>query len=661
MLKFERIKDLSLNKTMKKNNLIITLTAFCFLLLSGVNMNISANNSLNEILSVPFSPQDWGIKNLKRLHQGTLNVAFLDSQKKLSLNSLHEDKEIIPEETIITKPPSPSSNYFLVSHFEKGTINELGGHFNHFKRKPSSAKVWIGSTQDNRNALIFNYDQQPGSYSGMWMHLYNFKAPVDRRVYFDASSYKYLTFWIRGTNGNEDLLLKVADLAWDKRGDSVKVSQLNPFIKSGKITQKWQQVVIPLSSFPDTLNKKQLATIVFQPPRPAQGTVEIKTMTFSKDNNALPELPAPAFISGEVNRKTEKATWLWQTDKMLKDPLEKATLLTFLTTNNFTTVFIQLPGLPDKNVLPGEIIFDTQAMQKFIQELKQSGLKVYALDGYKKYVLPNWHKGVLATVKRIGEYNASVPDISKFDGIHYDIEPYLMPGFAGANRIWLLNQKLILLEKMNQLCKQYQLDFGIDIPFWYDEIDPYTQKVTQLTFNNKTRSLLEHVIELVDHIGIMDYRTSSTGPDGVVRHGNVELDIANKLGKKVYIGLETIKLPDEESYSFSGPPSSGLPLLDDESWIILDSKGNKFFLVPQNKLETFQELMKKQNILESDLYYWSIKSRIFMASNRVSFYSLGFNKLNKILKESENEIKKYPSFAGFAIHDYMGIKHLMNQ
>jgi len=97
--------------------------------------------------------------------------------------------------------PSFEGDVFLVSHFDRGNINRLGGYFSAFARSPSQSGIAIDKDPDGKSALTFTFKNQLPGFAGFWIHLFNFKEPPSARYFLDASSFGWLTFSIRGEHG----------------------------------------------------------------------------------------------------------------------------------------------------------------------------------------------------------------------------------------------------------------------------------------------------------------------------------------------------------------------------------------------------------------------------------------------------------------------------
>jgi hypothetical protein len=115
-------------------------------------------------------------------------------------------------------------------------------------------------------------------YSGLYMAL---KNPVD----LSETSGKYLSFRIRGAQGNENIYVYFKD-TYKENGDydlqsGTKISDFS------KITDGWREVRIPLDSFPvkgENWNRKPVKSN-----RPLTGVFdwkEVNSITFSKPDSA---------------------------------------------------------------------------------------------------------------------------------------------------------------------------------------------------------------------------------------------------------------------------------------------------------------------------------------------------------------------------------------
>lgn len=68
-------------------------------------------------------------------------------------------------------------------------------------------------------------------------------------------------------------------------------------------------------------------------------------------------------------------------------------------------------------------------------------------------------------------------------------------------------------------------------PFWWQELDAATGKPQgEVTFGGKKKPASHHCIDLLDQVGIINYRDAAEGADGLIAHGQVLLAYADKAG-----------------------------------------------------------------------------------------------------------------------------------
>jgi len=535
------------------------------------------------------------------------------------------------------RAPSFEGNLFLVSHFREGNTNRLGGYFNGFAKSPSQSAVTIGKAPDGRPALIFSYRKVLPSFAGFWIHLFDFKKHPAARVFFDASPFTYLTFSIRGERGGEELLLQIADRAWEKQEDSLVVGDVASFLPDGRVQRKWQQGWIALKELPVGLNKKELASLVFLVKRNGQGRVFIKDLAFTKKRGV--RIPQPEEAKIPV-RLLNKAMWLWETDKIVTSPDEQQRLLTFCKREGITDLFLQIPYEAKEEEGQWEILWNPLLIRPLISQLHQVGVKIHALDGDPRFALREWHGRVIATLASIIKYNRESLPQERFDGIRFDIEPYLLPSFGGVQKEAILKQYLSLLVASQTLTRQADLAFGVDIPFWFDARNEFFEPTAEV----EGRPMSELIIDIVDNVGIMDYRTQAYGADGVIAQGTQELQYAAKRGKEVFLGLETVELPDETILAFSPASQRGSRILLER----IEGKKIRLYWIPDGQWERVQ----RDHPFSSPVVILGQTHATFVPSGKLTFANKDLQDLKEVMQQAESELQRFPSFSGFTIHSY---------
>ncbi|MBT8398970.1 MAG: hypothetical protein KJO98_00720, partial [Rhodothermia bacterium] len=317
----------------------------------------------------------------------------------------------------------------------------------------------------------------------------------------------------------------------------------------------------------------------------------------------------------------------------------------------------------------GEIDFDRDRMEVLLRELSRRGMRAYALDGYAYYALPEYHDGVLSTVQNVIDYNASVEPTARFAGIRYDIEPYLMPGFHGPTQGWMLTGLLSLLEAMTARAHDAGLDVGADIPFWYDARSEYTGKPVSVVWNGEAKPVSEHIIDIVDDIAVMDYRTSAYGADGTIRHAAGEIEYSDRVGKPLYIALETHPLPDERLVDFSGVPRSDLPVDPGQVLGVVGVQQDSLMLFYVLDLREEANASRRRQLVaafeqrraNARLYWWSADRVVFVPADKISFAGHGIDRYRETVSETVEALSVHPSFRGIAVHHSASFQDLVSE
>ena len=574
---------------------------------------------------------DWGLDDPSQI--GYLSIGILHKKKgdEVVLYDIRKQKPIVKiQDGPRGRVPSFEGDFFLVSHFDQGNINRLGGYFNGFSRHPSKSTVSITKASDDQPALTYDFENQSPGFSGFWIHFFDFKAPPSEQVLLDTSPFSYLTFSIRSKKGNEKIMLRMADRSLEKKEDSLLIGEVSSFLPDGNLNKDWQTAWVPLSKLSARINRKELANVVFQAAGDSSGGIFIKDLGFSKKKDAA--LPSPTKSEPSQSCSTNKAMWLWETNKILRNPEEQKTFFDFCKSQSLTDLFVQIPYEAEKKENEWEITWDSSEMRPLISKLSQAGIRVHALDGDPRFALRKWHGRSIALLERINQYNKSVSPEERFHGIRYDNEPYLLPQFGGIHKETVLKEYIELAEKAQALARQGGLDFGVDIPFWFDGYNEFFEPSASL----EGRPMSERIIDVVDNIGIMDYRTVAYGADGVIEHGSNELKYAAQQGKKVFVGLETVWLPDETIYSFSPHGSGSRALIKP-----LGSKKIRITFIP-----------KGESVDSKEGHFLYQTRQVQVPASKLTFDQKKPEDLEAVMRHSEQELCQFSSFHGFVIHSY---------
>ncbi len=247
-----------------------------------------------------------------------------------------------------------------------------------------------------------------------------------------------------------------------------------------------------------------------------------------------------AFVTpGHSAVAAPRAIWIWEEDafRMLDKDKEQREVETFLARQRISTMYLYADEFYGRNILRDE----PEKYRKFIAGAHARGFKVYALlgSGYlssQEYILPEKRPAAVRMFGRVLDFNRATPDASsRFDGVNVDIEPYLLDDWSSARPLRARQYLDLSAEFMRMKAAAGSgLLVGPAMPFWYDGIE-------DVEWNGRRRRLNECVQDIYDYVAIMDYRNVAEGSDSIVSLAQDELDYADRMNKKVIIGVETLE------------------------------------------------------------------------------------------------------------------------
>ncbi|MFQ5561743.1 MAG: hypothetical protein ACE5FU_14335, partial [Nitrospinota bacterium] len=261
--------------------------------------------------SKEVSLSNWGLSHPSQIGYLSLGLLHKKDGDEIVIYDIRERKPILKTpEGPRGRIPSFEGDHFLVSHFNQGNINRLGGYFNGFARRPSKSAVSITQTPDDVAALTYYFENQSPGFSGFWIHFFDFKKPPSEQVFLDATPFAYLAFSLRGEKGNEKIMLRMADRVMENKEDSFLIGEVSSFLPQGKVQKEWQTAWVPLSRMGARINRKELANVVFQVAGNGSGRIFVRDLAFAKKKGI-------AIASANHDRvrscPSNKALWLWET------------------------------------------------------------------------------------------------------------------------------------------------------------------------------------------------------------------------------------------------------------------------------------------------------------------------------------------------------------
>lgn len=210
-----------------------------------------------------------------------------------------------------------------------------------------------------------------------------------------------------------------------------------------------------------------------------------------------------------------RAMWLWS-------PADPAAVVPWATAQGVKEIFVAVPWQP------------TAAQLARLKELRgrtrAAGIRLSALGGDPAWALDP--ASAVAWRKRAGATGL-------FDGIHLDVEPYLLPG-------WRTDQRRIVagyLAMLDAVRAAGPEPLEADVPFWL------------ATVPAATGNLADAVIARVHAITVMSYRDSAAN---VVDVGADLLARGQSANRPVRLAAETQPLADCGYCTFAGQTRAGL-------------------------------------------------------------------------------------------------------
>ncbi len=262
----------------------------------------------------------------------------------------------------------------------------------------------------------------------------------------------------------------------------------------------------------------------------------------------------PLAISVMAHAAPPRAIWLWEREayRILDEKPAHAAALEFLAKKGIGTVYFYADAYHGRNALADE----PAKVRVVVKTMHEHGLRVFALLGSEElktqeYVLPERRDRAMAMFERVLDYDHRSKPAERFDGVNLDIEPYLLDDWAERKEELALDYLELGARYMElKRARDPKLEVGPAMPFWWDGIEG-------LRWNGHAARLSEHVQDLYDYVSLMDYRNFAEGSDGMIAHAEDELAYGSKIGKPVWIGIETLP-GDLPKLTFHGKDEAAL-------------------------------------------------------------------------------------------------------
>ncbi|WP_240421062.1 hypothetical protein [Paenibacillus periandrae] len=210
-----------------------------------------------------------------------------------------------------------------------------------------------------------------------------------------------------------------------------------------------------------------------------------------------------------------KATWLWDTS-LISTVENRQTVLQFAKEQSIGRIYVQVN--PD---------VDKSTYRAFIQEAAQAGIQIHALDGAPNWIRSDQQQQIVSLVKWVKDYNASVLENERFTGIQVDIEPYVLPEWHNERDVTVSSWITAMTLFTNEARQDSTLTVSAALPFWLHQITIPDDSSVRL--NAK-------FISMLDEVTLMSYRDKA---EALIEITADDLALADRLGKKIFVGVET--------------------------------------------------------------------------------------------------------------------------
>lgn len=222
--------------------------------------------------------------------------------------------------------------------------------------------------------------------------------------------------------------------------------------------------------------------------------------------------------------KQDKATWLWDASII---SAQTEDILAFSRKEGVTAIFLQIQAeVPEEDY------------RRFIRSARESGIAVHALDGQPEWAYREKRKEGERLLSWIEEFNQQARPGERFEGVQFDVEPYVLKRWDNEReeviREWKGNVEIWTGEARRQ-----GLSFSAAVPFWLDSIP----------LPGETGNFGRWMQETTDAVAVMSYRNDGEQMYELARE---ELELGDRLGTSVWIGMELTDTDEGEHLTFHG-------------------------------------------------------------------------------------------------------------
>lgn len=299
-------------------------------------------------------------------------------------------------------------------------------------------------------------------------------------------------------------------------------------------------------------------------------------------------------------RQARRGTWVWTAADWQADG---AALVAWARREQLAELFIAVPQ--DERGIK-----DPAALSSFVTRAHAAGIAVWSVDGDPHMVLVREQRNAMRHAAAYAAYNARVPPAARLDGVQFDVEPYLLPGYDSESPEWD-SRYLKLAQALRNAVGKLRLE--LVVPYWWASKQP----------------LLDGLSKAADGLVVMNYRTD---PGEIYRFAVPWLDWAARYHKRVRIALEAGPVAPETQrrYRRAGEAEAGE--------------------LQQVRVGGFNVLLvSNKPFVQPGAQAFKLERTVQFDGSATSF-SHDKEHLRALLPRLERDFGAWPGFAGIALH-----------
>lgn len=240
----------------------------------------------------------------------------------------------------------------------------------------------------------------------------------------------------------------------------------------------------------------------------------------------------------------EYGVWVWTPLSDLSDASMKS-IVNSASANRFTAIYVTMDeylvvdALPEGATKQALLAALRERAGTFVALATDKGIAVDAVAGAPDWGMPAHRPKALSMLSFVAEHNAGVANGRRFRGVQLDVEPYLLPEYAGGKES-VLTAYVELVRDLAARSKERGLPLTMVIPHFFDAAQQWTPAIE---VDGIKASTYEHLVRLLGpangRVIIMAYRNFSDGENGAIALSQAEIAVANGSRMKVLIAQET--------------------------------------------------------------------------------------------------------------------------